>query len=130
MSRTKGREVLVYVNNEVVALATACDLQVQGDMTEYTSPLSGRGKRNRPGRYGWTLAFDSLFSRDGEQIQFLRYFLNKTPLTVTMKVPGEDNPISGQCFIQTWSENAPLAGMASFKVTMVGDGDIVVPPAV
>ena len=123
--RYRGRDVQLYLDGKVVALATSCELSVQRDFIEFTSPLTGKAKRNRPGRYGWTVSFESLFSEAGEDTEILRNLIEGKRLYVTMQVSGRNEPISGYAYVQILTDSAPLTGMATCKATLIGDGDIV-----
>lgn len=50
-----GRDVIISLNGTAIAAARSCDISVEDDIMEVTSPTSGRAKTYRPGRYGWTV---------------------------------------------------------------------------
>ena len=63
--KKKGRDVSVSFEidgggKEVVALARDADIDVSCDVAEFTSPLSGRAKRIRVGRYSWIVNISTL----------------------------------------------------------------------
>ena len=67
MAKLKGRDVSVSIDididgdgEELLALSRDADIDVNCDIAEFTSPLSGRAKRNRTGRYSWTVNIGTL----------------------------------------------------------------------
>lgn len=50
-----GRDLIISLNGTAIAAARSCDISVEDDMIEVTSPSSGRAKAYRAGRYGWTV---------------------------------------------------------------------------
>lgn len=128
--KTKGRDILFYIEEKgilkKVALSTNCGLTVQCDMAEFTSALSGRGKRVRPGRYSWQMNVDTLIDDSGSNVKpLLNYLISGTRFLVTMQIDLGDEakmPIRGYCYVQTWDAKAPVQGMAACSAVLMGDG--------
>ena len=132
--RIKGKNVslLVERNGEYVriGLARDCSLDVQCDAQEFTSALSGRGKRYRAGRYGWNAQVETLME-DGEQQVFLLEAL-KAGETLVLRMDtqwryaGYTRVLQGNVLVAGWSEKAPLQGAATCSANFVGDGELEV----
>lgn len=131
--KTKGRDILLYVEEKGilkrVALSTNCGLTVQCDMAEFTSALSGRGKRVRPGRYSWQINVDTLIDDSGSNVKpLLNYLITGIRFLVTMQIDLGDEakmPIRGYCYVQTWDTKAPVQGMAACSAVLIGDGNLM-----
>ena len=131
--KAKGRDIVLYVEDKGilkrVALSTSCGLTVQCDIAEFTSALSGRGKRVRPGRYSWQVSVDTLVDDSGgNTLPLLQHLISGTRLYISMQADIDGvakMPIRGYCYVQTWDKKAPLAGMATCSATFVGDGEII-----
>lgn len=131
--KTKGRDIILYIEEKGilkrVALSTNCGLTVQCDMAEFTSALSGRGKRVRPGRYSWQMNVDTLIDDSGTNVMpLLNYLITGARFLVTMQIDlgGKAKmPIRGYCYVQTWEEKAPVQGMATCSAVLIGDGNLM-----
>ena len=113
---------------KLIALSLSCDVAVSCDMQEFSSFLSGRAKRFRAGRYSWTMNSESIVASDvADDKELLAALKNGTRLRVAMSLglpDGSAHAVSGWVLVAGWSEGAPLSGMATYKVTFQGDGEI------
>lgn len=130
--RVKGKDIAIYreVNGafKLIALSLSCDLNVSCDMQEFSSVLSGRAKRFRAGRYGWTMNIEALIADEvDDSFELLKSLKVGTRLRVSMSLGapnGSQHAVAGYALVVTWSEGAPLAGMATYKAAFQGDGDL------
>lgn len=138
MAKMKGRDISVSIDidgdgNELVALARDADIDVSCDVAEFTSPLSGRSKRYRAGRYSWTVNIGTLIENSNQPGRLLELLKSGAALTLTMdaNLLNEDNKqctLQGNAVAQKWQLGAPLQGLATFSVSFIGDGELVMVP--
>lgn len=135
MTKIKGRDVSLAMeidgeDIETIAYARDCSIDVQCDIAEFTSPLSGRGKRNRPGRYSWTVRIETLIANSEQPVVLLERLKEGLLVTLTMDVQlrkdAQWQTLRGEAVVQSWGENAPLQGLATFSASFVGDGELVI----
>lgn len=133
MTKLKGRDVSLSMEidgqgRETIAYAKDCTLNVQCDVQEFTSALSGRGKRFKPGRYGWNVNVGTLIADSEQPLMLLELLLNGGQLTLTMDVQlvkgGAIHTLVGNAIVRTWDFGAPLKGLATFSASFVGDGEL------
>ena len=133
MTKIKGRDVSLAMEVdgggiETIAYARDCSIDVQCDVAEFTSPLSGRGKRNRPGRYGWRVRVETLIADSEQPVVLLERLKEGLLVTLTMdaqlRKDAQWQTLRGEAVVQSWSEGAPLQGHATFSASFVGDGEL------
>lgn len=134
MAKLKGRDVSVSIEidggvKELLALSRDADVDVSCDVAEFTSPLSGRAKRNRAGRYSWTVNIGTLIEASNQPARLLELLKSGALLTLTMDVDllnesGVKCVLQGNAVTSRWTVGAPLQGLATFSVSFVGDGEL------
>lgn len=127
--RVLGKDVALYVNSVLLGLSTSCELNIDCDISEFTSVLSGNAKRNRPGRYGWTVSCEMVEDdSDTAMPSFLSAIQQRATLTVSMEIapPGATVPqrYYGNVCVQNCRLSGALGSMATYRVTLVGDGPL------
>ena len=117
---------------EVIAYAKDCAVDAQCDILEFTSPLSGRGKRHRAGRYSWTVKIDTLIADSSQPAKLLEILKNGVPVLLKMDVQlpysGGKHSLQGSALAQSWAYGAPLQGTATFNASFIGDGELNLTP--
>lgn len=130
MSKIKGRDVVLSVNSsngyKKIAFAKSCDIMVQCDTQEFTSALSGRGKRYRAGRYSWTISVDTLIGSPDDPNRILQALITGLPVEIMMLVGPllSGTLLSGTAIATSWKETGSLGSMATFSATFLGDGEL------
>lgn len=130
--RVKGKDIAIYreVNGtfQLIALSLSCDLTVSCDMQEFSSVLSGRAKRFRAGRYSWQMNSESIVAvgvPDGAELLAALKSGERLHISMSLNSPEASmHAVRGWALVANWSESAPLAGMATYKVAFQGDGDL------
>ena len=132
--RLKGKDIALYRSigdgNQYkrIALSLSCDVSASCDMQEFSSFLSGRAKRFRAGRYSWTVNSECVVADDvADGKEMLLALKTGTRLRIAMSVglpDGTVHAVSGWVLVAGWSEGAPLSGMATYKVSFQGDGEL------
>lgn len=132
MAVINGKDVAMYVATEggeykEIAFSRSCDVNVTADIVEFTSFLSGRAKRTRPGRYSWTMSCDNLVaSEDATAKMLLRALISGTRLMVMMSVEmGQElTSLRGFCHAQTFNSSASMDNAMNYNVSFVGDDEL------
>ena len=132
--KKKGRDVSVSIEidgggAEIVALARDADIDVNCDIAEFTSPLSGRAKRNRAGRYSWAVNIGTLIEASSQPARLLELLKSGASLALTMDADlslgdGYSYVLQGNAVTTRWAIGAPLQGLATFSASFVGDGEL------
>lgn len=128
----KNVSLLIECDGEYVrvALARDCSIEVKCDVQEFTSALSGRGKRFRAGRYSWSAQVEMLMEDGEQQASLLEALKGGEVLTLRAdtqwRYDGFTRMLQGNVLVTGWSEQAPLQGAATCSVTFVGDGELEV----
>lgn len=132
--KKKGRDISVSIEidgggKEIVALARDADIDVSCDIAEFTSPLSGRAKRVRAGRYSWTVNISTLIEAGDQPARLLELLKSGGALTLTMDVDllnesGFGCVLRGNAVTSRWAIGAPLQGLATFSASFAGDGEL------
>lgn len=107
-----------------IAFSKSCDVNVTVDIVEFTSFLSARAKRIRPGRYSWTMSCDNLVaSEDATAKMLLQALINGTRLMVMMSVESGEELVTlqGFAYAQTYNSSAGMDGAVSYNVVFIGD---------
>lgn len=133
MTRVKGKDVLLYAGvdigePEILGMSTSCDMTVTVDIKEFTSFLSGRAKRTRPGRYSWQVNTE-LIVADGDAARTTllqsatigRLLKLRMTLGDTMAY---GNTIQGNVYVGSFRLTGALGDMARCSVTLIGDGPL------
>ena len=138
MAKLKGRDVSVSIEidgggKELLALSRDADIDVSCDIAEFTSPLSGRAKRNRAGRYSWTVNIGTLIEASNQPARLLELLKSGASLTLTMDVDlldgsGANCVLQGNAVTTRWAIGAPLQGLATFSTSFTGDGELLLSP--
>lgn len=135
--KLKGRDVSLSIEVDgegkaIIAYARDCSIDVQCDIQEFTSPLSGRGKRYRSGRYSWNVDVGTLIEDSAQPAELLQLLKSGGAATITMdaKLPYDGSlcALTGNVVVRTWNFGAPLQGLATFSASFVGDGELEIIP--
>lgn len=130
--RVKGKDIAIYREVggtfRLIALSLSCDVLVSCDMKEFSSFLSGRAKRVRAGRYGWQMNCEAIVAvgvGDGEDLLAALKSGERLRISMSLHAPEASmHAVRGWALVASWSESAPLAGMATYKVNFQGDGEL------
>ncbi len=125
--KLRGKSVIYSIGSEgsatVVALSTDCVLDESAESIK-TSPASADDAGyvcNRPGKIAWSIK-GTHFCNDSNWWDVEYHFKNKTRLYVEFDLANTDTPMSGYGHITKLSTKAPVKGLASFTLTITGDG--------
>lgn len=133
--RINGRDVALYtgledVGTTLVGLSKSCDMQVDCDMKEFTSALSGGGKRVRPGRYSWSVNCELVVeSNDTTGVTFLNAIRKRKRMLVSMNIEAdgiaETQRHYGYVYVSSWKLSGAIGSVATYSVGLTGDGELM-----
>ena len=143
----RGKNLMAFVDDKAIALATACGLDISGDTEETSSKDSGSWKDFIMTMLGWTASTDTLVSAiesdsdtaDLAYKELYAKFIAMEPITLvfgeitsrtnsdnerplTGWVAPSDNGYTGQALITGLSFSAPVDGKATLSVSFQGTG--------
>ena len=103
----------------VVAMAKSCDVSVEGDMIETSSPSDGQWRHYIAGRKGWSINVSYLvtaggFSADADMV-------NKT---VTIRVSDGTAVMQGTAIVKTWKATGTVGNLAQGSFQFTGNGPL------
>lgn len=110
-----GRDLIISINGTPVAAARSCEISVDDDMIEVTSPVAGRAKAYRAGRYGWTVDVSFL----AISTQFV--YSNGQQVSMSCKV-GSTTHLTGNVIIQRRKLTGPVGSLSQGSYTLIGTG--------
>ena len=152
VKRLKGRDLLVFEgamsNMTPFSVSTDASLLIDADMKETTNPLSGRGKCWKSGRYSWTIEVARLYMTqeyimgdgdttgvgEAEALEAGDTFL--LGLSISSEQFDEEagtyshwKRFYGQALVKSVHINAPVNGLANYRVVFQGTGELTAQPA-
>ena len=130
--KVHGKDMIAYIASsgesyQRIALSTSCDIQVNSDLRDVSSPLIGNGKTYRAGRYSWNISTASLVAHDeSTAFYLLDALIQRRELIITCNVErgGVSSRLFGKVYVQSWTEGAPIGQLMSYKVTFAGTGEL------
>lgn len=133
----KGKDLALYVafddnSAELLALSKSCNLDLSVDIIEVASIAVSKCRKVIPGKYSWQVTSDSLVAVQDAQLQkLMRAALTRQRLLVFFEgAPNAETVLFhrwyGNVYIQSINVSGTLGSMATYKVTLVGDGPLTV----
>ena len=103
----------------VVAMAKSCDVQIDGDQLEVSSPNSGQWHYYVAGRKGWSINVGYLvtaggFSADAQMVN----------TTVTIRVSDGTVQMQGQAIVKTWKATGTVGNLSQGSFQLIGNGPL------
>ena len=103
----------------VVAMAKSCDVQIEGDQLEASSPDSGQWHYYMAGRKGWSINVGYLvlaggFSADAQMVN----------TTVTIRVSDGTVQMQGQAIVKTWKATGTVGNLTQGSFQLLGNGPL------
>lgn len=124
MTAVKGKDLALYIDNNLVALSKNCKIDVTADLIEVASVLHGRAKEFRSGRYSWQVTTECLVSADSsDTLSFLTKLKDGTEVTVAVTTPLSPRLV-GYALVQSLSESGSVGSMATYNVVLMGTGEL------
>ena len=142
----EGKDLMLFLDGNTVALATSCTLNVSRNMDEASSKDDGSWRTVTPGDAQWDISADSLFSPDPEdktskQVAFPDLFaalVEGKELEAHFTVVDTPSPnglpeggwmpkaggYKGKCYVNSSSISAAKGSSASSSFSFTGNGPL------
>ncbi len=134
-----GDDLFLYLTsgNSVVAFATSCSIQIDGETIDTSNKMSGRWNSNLAGKNGYTISADALYTqKDGhfsfDKLMELMVASNQAVAWTVGNAVDRDTfaldttkpYYSGEAFVTSLSLSAGNNEVASCSITLTGSGAI------
>lgn len=143
----EGKDLMLFLDGNTVALATSCSINVSRNMDEASSKDDGSWRTVTPGDASWDISAESLFSPDGEdetqkQVAFPDLFAAlvegkelEAHFTVAENASSNGLPdggwtpkagegYKGKCYVNASSINAAKGSASSSSFSFTGNGPL------
>lgn len=133
MEKIEGKDLMVFVGGEAVALSTSCTLSVSADAEEVAWRGDGRWRRYRPGRMGWELTAegllpvgDGLLPSVGEEVSVAFYSVPPHPAGEPAGGFMPDGRLGrwGYAIVTEYSEAGETGSYSTRSVKFTGSGEL------
>lgn len=120
----KGNDLLIGNNGNPLYAAKSCDIEVDCDTVEYSSPSSGRWRNFLAGRKSWTISVSYLvsdqnipsdMSRVGQTFQLKVYPRNSLP----------DKQLTGDAICTSWKVTGTRGNLVQGSFVFQGTGPLI-----
>ena len=120
----QGRNLLVVADGTVIAGCKSCDIEVDGDLNEVSSPSTGVWREYMAGRKGWSVSTSTLvLSRHDTLVQVL----NKVWLTLVVRDDSgtlTTDRLSGWAFVQQAKVTGAWGNLTKGSFVFQGSGEL------
>lgn len=134
MGKIKGQNLRIFIGGSVVAQATSCTINLNGD-TEDSShkDISGDFARPTITQRSWSVSVDSLKAEAATIITYLNMIVNKTAVTLkwdqtsgssNATPEGADFAKTGSAFLTDFNLATPNRQNATITLQFTGNGAI------
>ena len=121
----QGRNLLVVADGTVIAGCKSCDIEVDGDLNEVSSPSTGVWRDYMPGRKGWSVSTSTLvLSMHDTLVQVL----NKVWLTLVVRDDSgtlTTDRLSGWAFVQQAKVTGAWGNLTKGSFVFQGSGALI-----
>lgn len=118
-----GRNLIVTVDNTIVAASTGCKLNLSQEFLKVCSPAGGRTMEKIPTTYDWGLSVDCLVGTSAYANSLMDKLIAGTKCFVTF-TDSSNQKRAGYCYVKSCDENGPVAGIANFSVSFESSGPL------
>lgn len=119
----KGKDLLIYMDGQVVAAAKSCRISMDTEVGEKSKPGGGNTKSFLSGRYEWSVTVNRLVTNVSEN--FLN--LNKVVRLTFVVRNGQtltDDRMTGNAFVKKSEVIASLASLTQGSFVFQGTGKL------
>lgn len=133
-----GKDLMLFVDDEAIALATSCKLGVSAETIDTQSKDSGMWGEKGVKKLGWNCSSENCFSADADINGYDRLFaafVAAEPVNIAFGIPANkgnslptagwtlpQKPYTGKALITSLELNAPDGDKATFSVSLDGTG--------
>lgn len=126
--KLKGHNLILTVSGSVIAFSKTCELIVDLDLVETSSPTTGTWKTFIAGMLGWKVTTSGLLERlqdSGNNGQTLFDLMKaRQPISINVTERGTTNKYSGTAFITSLRQVATVKQYAQYTVELTGTGPL------
>lgn len=114
-----GRNLIVKWNGTAIAGARSCELNVQSDKIEVSSPNQGVWRDYIAGRKGWTVTCGQLVTEVENNIDMVGE-------RVTLRFGTRDNNdyVEGEALVESWKATGSIPNLAQGSFSFQGCGPL------
>lgn len=124
-----GKDIIIMAGGTAIAAARSCDIQVQTDLLEVSSPTTGKARTYIPGRYTWQVKISNLIIGGTGNTTPVRTFIRHAIVnnTVTLVIKDNDytnDTLTGTAICTTASITATIGNLAQGSLVWQGSGEL------
>lgn len=123
-----GKDIIIMANGTAIAGAKSCEIQVQTDTIETSSPTSGKARTFIPGRYTWEVKTGHLLvSGNGNTPvkTFIMHAIVNNMVTLVIKDNDYTNDtLTGTAICTTANISAIKGNLAQGSLAWQGSGEL------
>ena len=124
-----GKDIIIMAGGTAIAAAKSCEIQVQTDMLEVSSPTTGKARTFIPGRYTWTLTTSHLLIGSTGNTTPVRTFIRRAIVNNTVTIVIKDNDytndtLTGTAICNTARITATRGNLAQGSLAWQGSGEL------
>ena len=124
MATIKGNDLLIYDGTYIIATSKSCEVDIQGEVKEVSSPSSGEYREFIPGRKTWNVLVNYLI--DTTSTVKGRMLKVGQTITLSMKVRnnGTIDTLTGQAICTECKITATRGALLQGSFTFQGSGPL------
>lgn len=126
MGKIIGKYITLAIDGSVTGYAKSCWMEADVELTEVSNPSSGRARKFRAGRYGWTMGAGGLCDDGLNNVKTpLSNLKSGTEVTVTFGKAGTSATaveLTGTAIVKSIRLDAGTTERATYTVDLQGSG--------
>lgn len=124
-----GKDIIIMAGGTAIAAARSCDIQVQTDLLEVSSPTTGKARTFIPGRYTWQVTTNHLIIGGTGDTTPVRTFIRRAIVNnqVTLVIKDNDytgDQLTGTAICNTARITAIKGNLAQGSLVWQGSGEL------
>ena len=123
----KGNDLIISLDGVAIAGAKSCEIEVDCDFKEVSSPTSGRYRTYKADRMSWSVRVSRLILDDATVCGHLLRVKNLYDLSMSVRGNEGLDRIDGQAFLQHADASGSRGGLAAGSWVFLGNGEITMP---
>ena len=123
----KGNDLIISLDGVAIAGAKSCDIEVDADLKEVSSPQSGRFRTYKAGRKSWSVRVNRLVADDDTVSRHLLRAGTLYDLSAYVRNNESFDRVDGQAYLQHADASGSRGGLVAGSWVFVGNGEITMP---
>lgn len=124
MAYIKGQDLLISLNDTVIAACKSCDIEADCDLLEVSSPSSSDYRTYRPGRKSWRVQVNHLIPTSGLGVLTVKNIGTSYTLKAYVRGNPSVDKIEGTAILKTARRTGTWGNLMQGQWSFVGSGDI------